>query len=430
MSSDLRIRRDRSVLADGSMFGRRRRGLQPWKIGLWLLAMGFMGLVIWQFNYIQPKVLAMVGTSATATPPASWYFQNADRAFWRGDLDAAVDNYREAAKQLPRNVDVLYELARMLIYRSYGDRRFVARDIGEALTWAAQAVETNPGSYRAYAINCFALETNDEYESAVRSCIRATDLNPNDADSHAFLSAAYASSQRLDAALDEGRKAVEANDKSIDAHRNYAYALWYKGLFDSALENFKQAVAINPRLEFPYFELAAFGVGRNKYELAIQSYQRVLSMNPRSVKAYTRLCETYYRMGETPLAMDNCRNSITLDNDFTAAHKWLGQVYYTRRNYEGAIEEFETCADQEAKQNVAPEQRFVECYYLRGLAKYYLDLCEEAMPIFSDVLAWTHDKNAIDKTNQGMNMCANKHPGQFQPPTPIPPTPTLPPPIQ
>src|SRR5574337_1140951 len=111
MSSDLRIRRDRSALADGALFGRRRRGLQPWKIGLWLLAMGFVGVVVWQFNKIQPRVLAMVGTAPTATPPASSYFQAGDRAFWRGDLDAAVENYRAAAEQAPTNINVLYELA-------------------------------------------------------------------------------------------------------------------------------------------------------------------------------------------------------------------------------------------------------------------------------------------------------------------------------
>ncbi len=430
MSSDLRIRRDRSALADGSLFGRRRRGLQTWKIGLWLLAMAFMGLVVWQFNNIQPKVLAMVGSAATPTPPASWYFRNADRAYWRGDLDTAIDNYREAAKQSPSNVDILYELSRMLIYRSYADRRNEASDIPEALKWASQGVEMNPNNDRAFAIYCFALVTDSKYEEAVRACLRATDLNPNNADAHAFLSTAYVSLTRLDSALDEAKKAVDASDNSIDAHRSYAYALWYKGLFDGALENFEKAIAINPRLEFPYFELAAFAVNRNKYEMAITAYNRVLSMNSRSVKAYTRLCETYYRMGETERAMDNCKNSIDLDVEYTAAHKWLGQVYYTRRNYEGSIEQFEICTKQEQDQAVPPDARFVECYYLRGLAWYYLDKCENAMPIFSELLTWTHDKNAIDKTNQGMNLCADKHPDKFQPPTPIPPTPTLAPLIQ
>ena len=89
MSSDLRIRRDRSSLSNGSMFGRRRRGLESWKIVAWLSAMGFMGLVVWQFDKIQPQVAAMVGQAPTATPPAVFFWQAADNAYWRGDLSTA-----------------------------------------------------------------------------------------------------------------------------------------------------------------------------------------------------------------------------------------------------------------------------------------------------------------------------------------------------
>ena len=430
MSSDLRIRRDRSVLSDGSMFGRRRRSVPPWKFALWLIFMGFLLLIIWQFKNIQPKVLSMVGTAPTATPPAIWFAQTAERAFWRGDLDTAISNYREAAKQNASNVDILYELSRMLIYHSYSDRRVEARDIAEAVDWANKALEASPANYRALAINCFAQLSSGKYEDAVRSCLRATDLKPNDADAHAYLSAAYAMLSRMDAALDEGEKAVAANDKSIDAHRQYAYALWYKGRFDMAMDHFQKAVEINPRLEFPYFELAYFGVSRNKYEIAITAYNRVLSMNSRSVKAYTRLCETYYRMGETDRARDNCTNAVTLDNDYTAAHKWLGQLLYTRRDYEDAIKEFETCAEQEKAQNVPPDDRLVECYYLRGLAWFLLDKCDNAYPIFTDLLSWTQDKNAIEKTNIGINKCATAYQGLYKTPTPIPTPTPKPEPIQ
>src|SRR5579871_2832935 len=135
MSSDLRVRRDRSALSDGSMFGRRRRGMGMWKLALWSLAMLVLGAVIWQFQSIQPKVLALVGTSATATPPAAVYFKTADSAFWRGDLDTALTNYRAAAEQDPTNVDILYELVRNLIYHSYSDQRYAVKDIPEALDW-------------------------------------------------------------------------------------------------------------------------------------------------------------------------------------------------------------------------------------------------------------------------------------------------------
>ncbi|MCC7448287.1 MAG: tetratricopeptide repeat protein [Anaerolineae bacterium] len=430
MSSDLRIRRDRSVLSDGSMFGRRRRGLQTWKLGLWFVAMGFMGVVIWQFNNIQPKVLGMIGTGATPTPPAIVYARNADLAFQRGDIDAAITNYREAIKQTPNNVDLLYELARMLIYHSYADRRFVNQDVPEAVELGLRAATAAPNNSRAHTIYCFALTTAGKSEDGVRECIRAIDLDNTNSEAHAYLASAYADLQRIDSGLEMAQKAVELNDMSIDAHTNYALILWYKGKFDAALDHFKKAADINPRLEFPYFNLAYFAVGTNRYEIAISAYNSVLSRNNRSVKAYTRLCETYYRMGETNLAKDNCKNAITLDKEYTAAYKWYGQVLYTRRDYEDALDNFRICAEQEIANNIPPSDRLTECWYLRGLAYFLLDECDKAMPIFNDILSWTHDENAIKLTNTGIRKCATAYQGLYTTPTPIPPTPTRPPPIQ
>src|SRR5262249_44429050 len=149
-----------------------------------------------------------------------------------------------------------------------------------------------------------------------------------------------------------------------------------------------------------------------------------------SVKAYTRLCETYYRMGEPNMAKDNCASAINLDPNYTAAYKWLGQVHYTGRDYEDSIKDFETCTQQQQDANVAPDDRLTECWYLPGLAWFILGYCNKAMPIFTELLQWTHDKNAIDKTNIGINKCATAYQGQYKTPTPQPPTPTRPPPIQ
>ncbi len=430
MSNHLRIRRDRSVLSDGTLFGRRRRGIEPWKFGLWLLAMGLMGFVIWQFDSIQPKVLALVGTAPTATPPAVFFARNGNLAFARGDLDTAISNYELAVAQSPTNVDFLYELSRMLVYHSYADRRNLG-NIDEAIKWADEAVQANPNNPRAYTINCFALgSATGREEDAVRSCLRSIQMNPKDSDAHAYLSSAYASLLRMDAALDEGKTAVDLNPMSIDAQSNYAFVLWYKGKFRDALDHFKQAAEINPRLEFPYFNLAYFAIGTNQYEIAINAYNQVLSMNKNSVKAYTRLCETYYRMGDTDRARDNCQTAVTLDKEYTLAYKWLGQVEYTRRDYEDAKDHFEICAQQEEADTKLPKaDRLIECWYLRGLALYFLDKCDDAMRIFNDMLTWATDKNAIEKTNIGINNCAAKHPGYLTP-TPIP-TPTEPPaPIQ
>src|SRR5258708_2395064 len=205
MGSDLRIRRDRSALSNGAIFGRRRRGVDPWKLIAWFFALGFLGLLLLQKDRIEPQVAALIGSNATATPPAIDYAVAADRAFWRGDLTTAVTNYREAVRQQPQNIDFMYELARMIIYNAY-DKRGAAQqdDWNEALTISSKAIEVNPNNAQAYTINCFALYTLGRSEDAVRACVRAIDLNAKEANAYAYLASAYSDLTRFDAALEAG----------------------------------------------------------------------------------------------------------------------------------------------------------------------------------------------------------------------------------
>src|SRR5258707_6333967 len=148
------MRRVRSALSDGSIWGGRRRAIAPWKIFLWLVEMAFRGLTVWQFDRIQPQVLSLVSQSTTATPPFIYYAKAADLAYWRGDLDTAITNYRQAVKQQPQNVDLLYELARMLIYHSYADRRY-GSDIDDAVAFFKQSIGPPPYNWRRFFIDCF-----------------------------------------------------------------------------------------------------------------------------------------------------------------------------------------------------------------------------------------------------------------------------------
>jgi tetratricopeptide (TPR) repeat protein len=432
-----RIRRNRSALGNGLIFGQKRRGISLWFLLFWLVSMGVVALVVWQFNDIQPRVLAMVGSPATPTPSMVEYARLGDRAFWSGDLDGAVDHYRTAAQLMPDDVNVLYELARVLIYRSYGDIRNLG-DIAEAERWAEQAIRIAPNSARAQTIHCFALVRAGKSSDAVRACLRAIDLNPSDAEPHAYLSMASFDLGRTSTALEEARSAVELNPNSIDANSAYARALAFQGEFSAAMGHFENAIAVNPNLEFPYFELAFFAytlANRNngderQYRIAISAYSAVLERSPQSVKAYTRLCQTYLAMGEPRDAAGYCQQAIEIDPEYAPGWRWLGEVYHKSRNYEDAVESLKTCSDLETAQGVPVDARDSTCWWLRGVGYFILGDCERAMPILEDVLTWATDEIAIRETNRAIDKCATAYQGMYVTPTPIPtatprPTPIL-----
>jgi tetratricopeptide (TPR) repeat protein len=418
--TDYRIRRDRSSLGTGAVFnGRRRRNMLKPLLVVNLVALAAAALVWWQFPAAQQMALSVVGSAPTPTLNAIEYAERADRAYWRGDLDAAVLNYREAAVQRPDDIGILYELVRMLIYRSYDDPRNVV-DLDEALTVAQQAVDAAPTNARAQVALCHAQVVLTLYEEAARTCLRAVDLNGQDAEAHAFLARAYEGALRYDESIIEAQQAVQLNAMSIDATMAYGDLLMTRRRYDQAKAAFEAAIQLHPRLAFPYFSMGglnrvmAANLGQPELlEAAIQNYNAVLSMNRRSIKAYVRVCQTYMAMGEFNLARDNCTTATTLDPDSTEAWRFLGEVQYRNSSYDSAIAAFAECSRRE--QNIPANQRQWQCWAYQALSHVLMQRCTQAYPLLYDLLIWTETTRAIELANEGLDRC-----GGTAPPTPVP----------
>jgi tetratricopeptide (TPR) repeat protein len=421
------IRRDKSNLH----FGRQanRRGSNTFFV-VWLVIMAAILGVLWRFNSVQSWVLASIGTEPTATLDAVSEARLGERAYLAGDIETAIDHYGQAAGMDPTNIDILYEYARMLIYRSYAGRSYAFR-AEEALQVAQKAVEVDPDNARAQAILCYALLENGRAEEAIGAGLRAEQLAPNYAEAKAYLSMAYRSAGRPTQAFQKADEAVQVDPNSLDARRSLAISLAYVGEFDAAIQQYERAIQIHPRFDALYFELALYYKAQNNYDAAIAAYDQVLSMEPDNVKAYTRKCETYFTMREDQAAQEACEQAIQLDATYPEAYRQLGMVQYTRRNYEGSIESFATCASLQEEQGVPLQDREIECYYLQGLAYALLARCDEAWPRLQEALLINPTEKIKGLINEGLMLCVN-YDQQYSIndiPTAIPNTPVPPEPI-
>jgi tetratricopeptide (TPR) repeat protein len=421
------IRRDKSNLH----FGRRanRRGSNLFFV-IWLVMMAVILGVLWRFNSVQSWVLAGIGDEPTATLDAVSEARLGERAYLVGDLERAIEHYGRAAEMNPNNIDILFEYGRMLIYRSYAGRSYAFR-AGQALEIAQKAVEIDQNNPRAQALLCYALLENDRAEEAIGAGLRAEQLAPDYAEARAYLSMAYRGAGRPNQAFQKADEAVQLDPNSLDARRALAISLAFVGEFDASVQQYERAIQIHPRFDALYFELALYYKAQNNYDAAIAAYDQVLSMEPENVKAYTRKCETYFTMREDSLAQEACEQAIQLDAAYPEAHRQLGMVRYTRRNYEGAIESFEECARLQEEQGILLPDREIECYYIRGLAHSLLARCDEAWPVLQDALQMKPNETIKGYINQGLMSCVN-YDEEYDIndiPTPIPNTPIPPEPI-
>jgi tetratricopeptide (TPR) repeat protein len=421
------IRRDQSNLHFGN---HRRRGISRTMVVVWFVIMVLLSGLLWRFNDVQSWALESMGNAPTATLDAVTMGHMAERAYLQGDLESAIGYYRQAVSLAPQDIALRFEYGRMLIYRSYSGRSYQYL-AGDAVQVAQEAVDINRDDARAQALYCFTLMANGRAEEAIGSCLRATQLAPDYAEAHAYLALAYYAAGRPNQAFEEADRAVNLNPNSLDARRALALSLAFVGQFDAAIQQYERAIQIHPRLDALYFELAQYYVALDNFNAAIAAFDQVLQMEPDNVKAYTRKCETYFRMREDTLAQEACEQAVELDSTYPEAWRQLGMVQYTRRNYEGSIESFQTCSSLQDQQGIPLEDQEIQCYYIRGLAEALLDHCNEAWVDLQTALQMNPEESIKNQIAQGLQMCVayDESFSAQQVPTAIPPTPVPPEPI-
>lgn len=416
----MRINRNYSQLS----YGRRRRGNSSVRLILTfgLVIVGIVAFVYLQFDRLQTAALAVVGIYPTATPFASTLAAQGAEQYARGNLIEAAGLLERAVAQQPDNVSYLYEYGKLLNELDRSDA---------AVPLADRIIGLAPDDPRGYALKANALMWTDP-STAIPVAVNGLEADPTFAPLHSALAIAYTNIGRYQEGIVRAQTAVELEPMDPSAHRAYSYTLIYVGRREEAIAQLEQAIDVNPYLTSIYFELA--GQYRtpeiDRPEMAVAIYYKILELEPDSAKAYLRLCETYSAEGEFQQAQEFCEQAIEIDPNFALAYRELGRMQYNRRNYEDAIVSFETCVDLGATPDNA-----IECWYLRGLALYYLDNCDEAWEVLQDALGKAEalvDKDpVVENINKGLGFitlnCAG-YAGRALP-TPIPPTPIPPTPI-
>ena len=393
-------------------FSSGRRGLSGIPLLLFVLLMSSLiaGLILLTYaNYEQMQYMALnaLGIAPTPTPLASQHARQGIERYNAGQAAAALLDFEAAITQWPNNINYLYEYGRILIELDRYD---------EAAVYGDRAIEAAPGDARGYALKARALMWSSP-ESAIPVAVSGLEIDPTFAPLHAALAIAYTRVGRYAEGLQRGQRAIDLDPLDSFAHRAYSIPLIYTGRNSQAIEQLETAVAINPNLTGPYFELAAQYRAVNIPEMAVGAYRRILSIEAENAKAYLRLCETYASIGEFITATDFCETALELNPDYASAWRMLGQLQYNRRNYESAIDSFNSCVQFGSAE--------VECYYIRGLAHYFLGQCDEAWDVLHEAFSYTDQQPIIETINTGLTNVTINCPGYENRllPTPIPPTP-------
>jgi tetratricopeptide (TPR) repeat protein len=378
-----------------------------------------------QFDRLQLVALDVVGMAPTSTPFASTLATEGAALFQQGKIIEAADFFAQAVAQQPNNLDYLYEYGKMLIELDRPEEVITPPNENEP-SLADRAIALNPRDPRGYALKTKALVWVGDPAAAIPVGVAGLEQAPGFAPLLSALARAYTLIGRYQQGLDYGFEAVEKDPMDADAHRSYAFTLIWVGERELAIEQLEEAISINPNLTAPYFELALQYLASDQDDYAIATYEHVLSLEPRNKRAFLRLCEAYAKVGQQDRAEGYCDDALDVDENYAQAWRQVGIARYTRRNYEGAIEAFQNCVDNGSEE--------IQCWYLRGLANYYLGNCDSAWTILQESLpmaeALADGESIIASIREGLRLTTVSCPTYAgralpteQPPTPIPPTP-------
>jgi tetratricopeptide (TPR) repeat protein len=438
-------------------FNRRRSYRRLYFVAMMLLLIFAVPVIgFWQEQTIQEQFLENLGYAPTSTPFAGEHAAMAEDYFRNGDIGNAARYYEMAVQQQPQNINYIYEYGLILIELDRNE---------ESVLLGEQIMELAPNDPRGYALKANAIAWTNPTD-AIPAALAGTEVDYEFAPLHGALATAYTRIGRYTEALREGDLAVRLDENDPNVRRSYSLPLIYTDNYEEAIQQLEQAIAINPNLAGPYFELAALyrSISINKPEVAVSIFYKILQIQPNNPRAYLRLCETYAAVGLFQEAEDFCDSALEIDPNYASAHRMRGQLRYSRRNYEGAIESFQIClflyAEQELDRELidpliveenpnfdlnAVEDSFdinsldlngleIECAYIRGLAHYFLgsgDNCNLAWNWLNVALNHPESVDSVQANIlQGMDNVTKRCSGYSGrtlptplPPTPIPPTP-------
>jgi tetratricopeptide (TPR) repeat protein len=324
-------------------------------IGVWMLQQISKG-------DIQPLFLP----TPTPTRTTDSYVMEGDAFFTAGNLDAAIQAYREAVRVDPNNSQTWSQLARI---QTYSSAFLITNDqkkarLLEALESANKAVELSSDDSTAYAIRAFAQDWNansnfystEEVQEFLRlseqDALLALQLDATNTLALAFYAEVLLDQQKWDQARLNIEQALAQDDTLMDVHRVYASVLETFGQYNLAITEWDKAIAIEPNFTFLYlraganyrrlaFEIANPEAARPVYEKSLEYFDKAVRINEvlkiKDPGPHLSIARTYSQLGEYFAAARNVQKALEYEPTNPDIYGQLGIVYFRSRNYEGSI---------------------------------------------------------------------------------------------
>ncbi len=281
-------------------------------------------------------LLIAIGNTTVASEEAMSLFSQGIKELNAGELDAALETFRQVTTTAPDFADAHYHMG-LAYYQKAEFRKAIEaftqtlkrlpRDIdaliklGLASHKAGDTDATGRVAKRAF------------YEQAVKAYQTALEIQPHNVEALNNLGLAYKELGRFDdavAAYQEGltlspelpqlhanlatARDLQIGIYSLAAHRHYQVGARAKraGRTEAAIAAWKQAIAESPKYLQVYPQLAALYFQRSEYELAIRTYLSAIALVSEGELSHPAgTADLFYNLGNSYLSVQQLASAIS-----------------------------------------------------------------------------------------------------------------------
>ncbi|MCH8889641.1 MAG: tetratricopeptide repeat protein [Myxococcales bacterium] len=296
-------------------------------IGLFLAVSWAGSEWIGRFRITHPgstrALLVGVAAGIAALALASWH----QVGYWRD----SVSLFEHTLAAIPKNPKIRYNLANE--YRARGDMDAAIRNYRIALETDSESVNTriNLGN---------ALQSKGELDAAVDVYQSALDREPRNANAHNSMGTVLRAKGDVDTAILRYRYAIALDPDFYLAHYNLANALQSKGELDQAVVHYLEALEENVRDPKIFNNLGNAFWSLDRNEDAETAYRVAIAVDPGYYRAHNNLGALLASQEKFDQAIAHYRLAIAASPDYASAHNNLGDALRAQGKLDEAVDAY------------------------------------------------------------------------------------------
>jgi tetratricopeptide (TPR) repeat protein len=200
--------------------------------------------------------------------------------------------------------------------------------------------------------------TPEDLSKAIDYFTQAIVKDPSDAQAYTGLADCYNLLREFGAmppgeayprALAAAQRAVELDNNSAEAHLSLAFATyWWQWRAVTAEREFRRALELNPNLERAHHWYATFLLGNGRFSESLDQIEQARRLNPSSNALLADKGKVLWDAGRKAESVALLTQLETTDPSLSSTHTYLGDMYWSEKDYARALPEMRRAAELRA----------------------------------------------------------------------------------